>query len=432
MRVPVRLLCAVLNLVLTSPFVVAAVTVKQVSPSSGPAGGGTAVTVSGSGFVAGAKVIFGGAAASNVSVTSSTTITAVTAAHSAGPVNVTVTNPDNSTASLTSINLLSNAGFESGTSFWKWNGAGTATLLTTSSTAHSGNNSYDLKAPASTHPQLFAADSAGLPKYFPVVPGDSITFGGWAYRVGGNGLARFTIAVSDANKANSSYVSASPSNVTAASWTSQQGTYTVPAGKAYIRLDAEVFNTSVTGDARFDDALLKKAGGFTYTGTAVSTTVTVAIKPRATSLTLKQNQQFTATVTNTTNTGVLWSVDGVSGGNSSSGFISTSGLYTPPATPGSHAIKVTSVADSTRSATASVVITDFAGTFSYHNDNALTGQNLQERLLTPANVNSSRFGKLFAGYPVDGYVYAQPLYVANVSFPTNRFRNMLSVVTEHD
>src|SRR5713101_6914704 len=64
----------------------------------------------------------------------------------------------------------------------------------------------------------------------------------------------------------------------------------------------------------------------------------------------------------------------------------------------------------TRLAPANVSVTRF------HNDAALTGQNLLETTLTPANVNSANFGKL-ATAAVDGYVYAQPLYVANLNLP---------------
>src|SRR5262249_32003462 len=66
----------------------------------------------------------------------------------------------------------------------------------------------------------------------------------------------------------------------------------------------------------------------------------------------------------------------------------------------------------------------------YHNDNALTGQNLQETVLTPANVNSTNFGKLFT-YAVDGYVYAQPLYKASLTIGGVQ-RNVAFVATEHD
>jgi hypothetical protein len=67
----------------------------------------------------------------------------------------------------------------------------------------------------------------------------------------------------------------------------------------------------------------------------------------------------------------------------------------------------------------------------WHNDNARTGQNLQETTLTPANVNAASFQKLFV-INVDGKVDAQPLYVPGLSIPGSGVHNVLYVVTEHD
>ena len=67
----------------------------------------------------------------------------------------------------------------------------------------------------------------------------------------------------------------------------------------------------------------------------------------------------------------------------------------------------------------------------YHNDNARTGQDLNETILTPSNVNSSQFGKLFQ-LTVDGKVDAQPLYASGVSISGQGTHNVLYVATEHD
>jgi hypothetical protein len=65
------------------------------------------------------------------------------------------------------------------------------------------------------------------------------------------------------------------------------------------------------------------------------------------------------------------------------------------------------------------------------NDNSRDGQNVSETILTPDNVNSSTFGRLFA-HIVDGWIYAQPLYVPNVSIPGLGSHNVVYVATEHD
>ena len=66
-----------------------------------------------------------------------------------------------------------------------------------------------------------------------------------------------------------------------------------------------------------------------------------------------------------------------------------------------------------------------------HNDPGRTGMNSSELVLTPSNVNTSTFGKLFA-YPVQGQVYAQPLYVSNLAIPGNGTHNVILVVTQNN
>jgi Big-like domain-containing protein/PQQ enzyme-like repeat protein len=66
----------------------------------------------------------------------------------------------------------------------------------------------------------------------------------------------------------------------------------------------------------------------------------------------------------------------------------------------------------------------------YHNDNARTGQNLSETILTPANVNASQFGKLYAGsMSLDSWAAAQPLYVPNLVIPGQGTHNVVYVAT---
>jgi len=71
-----------------------------------------------------------------------------------------------------------------------------------------------------------------------------------------------------------------------------------------------------------------------------------------------------------------------------------------------------------------------ASVLTFHNDNLRTGQNLNETILNTSNVNAQRFGKRVS-YPVDGQVYAQPLYVPAVTIKDHLY-NVVYVATEND
>jgi hypothetical protein len=157
--------------------------------------------------------------------------------------------------------------------------------------------------------------------------------------------------------------------------------------------------------------------------------ITVAITPRQAGVTVTQSLAVVASTND--NAGVIWSTS-ASGGSFSSAT-SPSGTkvtFMAPATAGVSTLTATSLTDSTRSTSITLGVTDLGGVYTYHNDVARDGANAHEYALTPSNVNTGDFGMLFS-CAVDGAVYAQPLWVANLTVAGAR-HNIVFVATEHD
>ena len=168
------------------------------------------------------------------------------------------------------------------------------------------------------------------------------------------------------------------------------------------------------------------------TNNSIPTNISVSVSPKLAAVVVtSQTQQFRAAVTgDNKNRGVTWSVDGVSGGNAAVGQITAAGLYTAPASAGSHTVLASSVADSTKGDSASIAVTDLSGILTYHNNLARDGTNVQEYALTPQTVNTATFGKLFS-CGLDDVARTQPLWMPNLNIGGAK-HNVIFVATEHD
>jgi hypothetical protein len=166
--------------------------------------------------------------------------------------------------------------------------------------------------------------------------------------------------------------------------------------------------------------------------------IKVVVFPSHAPVTSMVTQQFSATVTGTTNTAVTWYVDGREGGSKTVGTISPTGLYTPPVNfvITSHVVRAVSQADTNVHGIANLYLTGYSGLYTNKNDNNRSGQNLQETILTPTNVSVNTFGKIFS-LPIDAPMFAQALYVANVNVPNPLngpagYHNVVYAVTQND
>jgi hypothetical protein len=164
----------------------------------------------------------------------------------------------------------------------------------------------------------------------------------------------------------------------------------------------------------------------------------LTLSPKLSSVTTSQALQLNVLTAHVSNSDVNWAVDGAANGNPAVGTISPSGAYSPPSAAGSHLITAILIANTNSFGSAMVEVTDFPGMWTWRNDNSRSGVNGQELVLSPGPgpgaVSSATFGKLFAcpaDGPLDGYVYAQPLYVSNLAIG-NETHNVVFVATEKD
>jgi hypothetical protein len=158
-----------------------------------------------------------------------------------------------------------------------------------------------------------------------------------------NGTQQFTATVSGATDASVTWsVDGIAGGNSTLGTVSASGLYTAPAASGNHTVTA----TSVQDPTRSASAQV-----------TVTSPVSVSVSPASATIPLGQSQQFQATVSNSSDTTVTWSVDGVAGGNTQAGTITAGGLYTAPSTSGTHTVTATSNADSSAIGSAQVSAT---------------------------------------------------------------------------
>jgi hypothetical protein len=196
--------------------------------------------------------------------------------------------------------------------------------------------------------------------------------------------------------------------------------------------------TAADNGTKFDVVVSNSAGSITSAQAALTVNLTpvaptITTQPANQTVTAGQTASFSVAAAGTTPLTYQWQKNG---------------MDIPSATSVSYTTPVTTTADSGE--LLRVVVSNSAGNvtsnsatltvnpgttnssvdvITYHNDNGRTGQNLNETVLTPANVKTATFGKK-GEFSVDGKVDAQPLYLSQVTLGGQK-KNVLYVATEH-
>ena len=187
----------------------------------------------------------------------------------------------------------------------------------------------------------------------------------------------------------------------------------------------------------FAVTLVGCGGGYTSPSPSLSADVTppsIVTHPSGQTVDPGQTATFSAAATGSGPLTYQWQRNGTS----ITGATSAS-YTTPPVTMSDTGSKfrvlVSNSAGSATSSEATLIVNSATASaidvVTYHNDIARTGQNLNETILTTANVNSTTFGKI-RSLSVDGKVDAQPLYLASLQNVGGGTHNVVYVATEHD
>lgn len=195
-----------------------------------------------------------------------------------------------------------------------------------------------VSARSKAHPKSIGSTSLkitrNVPKLWSVQPSELQT-GNYSVSLNGSNFAPDSVVTANGKDVTTTYVSPNSLSVT---------------------------GMAVAGTLKFH---VRQPGPGTVTSNQVSvkvvpTMVKVAVSPATASVSLGKTQSFTATVTGHANNAVIWAVNGVVGGSSTTGTISTTGGYTAPSilpSPATLTIKATSVANPSSSAQARIIIT---------------------------------------------------------------------------
>ncbi len=196
--------------------------------------------------------------------------------------------------------------------------------------------------------------------------------------------------------------------------------------------------TSADNGAKFDVVVSNTAGNITsaqatLTVNSAPVAPTISTQPANQTVNAGQTATFSVVASGTAPLTYQWQKNGVAITGA------TAASYTTPVTTTADSgelfrVVVSNSAGNVTSNSATLTVNpgtsnSTVDVITYHYDNGRDGQNLNETALTPANVNSTQFGKK-GEFGVDGHVDAQPLYLSQVTIGGQR-KNVLYVATEH-